>query len=260
MAAWILAPAFAAGCPLVMRPPEQTPASVLLFMEIIGDLLPAGVVNIVNGYGAEAGQALASNPRIAKVAFTGSTPVGKLILHQAADNLIPATVELGGKSPNIYFADVLEKDDAFLEKAVEGLAMFALNQGEVCTCPSRILIQESIYDRLIEKAIARVEKIRTGNPLRADTMIGAQVSQEQFDRIMGYLDLGREEGATCLTGANATPPKKDWIKGFIYSPPCCWVKMICGSSKRKSLGLWPQSRLLKTKTRHWKSPMTPFMV
>ncbi|HLR81536.1 MAG TPA: aldehyde dehydrogenase family protein [Paenalcaligenes sp.] len=218
MAAWKLAPALAAGCPVVMKPAEQTPASVLLFMEIIGDLLPAGVVNIVNGYGAEAGQALASNPRIAKVAFTGSTPVGKLILHQAADNLIPATVELGGKSPNIYFADVLEKDDAFLEKAVEGLAMFALNQGEVCTCPSRILIQESIYDRLIEKAIARVEKIRTGNPLRADTMIGAQVSQEQFDRIMGYLDLGREEGATCLTGGERYTPEEGLDQGFYIQP------------------------------------------
>ncbi len=218
MAAWKLAPALAAGCPVVMKPAEQTPASVLLLMEIIGDLLPAGVVNIVNGYGNEAGQALASSPRIAKVAFTGSTPVGKHILHQAADNLIPATVELGGKSPNIYFADVLDREDAFLEKAIEGLAMFALNQGEVCTCPSRILIQESIYEQLIEKAIARVEKIRTGNPLRADTMIGAQVSQQQFDRIMNYINLGREEGASCLTGGEPYIPEEGLDTGFYIRP------------------------------------------
>lgn len=218
MAAWKLAPALAAGCPVVMKPAEQTPASILLFIEVIGDLLPAGVVNIVNGYGDEAGQALASNPRIAKVAFTGSTPVGKQILHQAADNLIPATVELGGKSPNIYFADVMDRDDAFLEKAIEGLAMFALNQGEVCTCPSRILIQESIYEQLIEKAIERVENIRTGHPLQADTMIGAQVSQEQFDRIMSYIDLGREEGATCLTGGERYTPGDGLDEGFYIQP------------------------------------------
>ncbi|AUV49874.1 acetaldehyde dehydrogenase ExaC [Bordetella bronchiseptica] len=200
MAAWKLAPALAAGCVVVLKPAEQTPASILVLAELIGDLLPPGVLNVVNGYGKEAGQALATSKRIAKIAFTGSTPVGKHILHAAADNLIPATVELGGKSPNIFFDDVMDHDDEFLDKALEGLAMFALNQGEVCTCPSRILIQESIYERFIEKAIARVQSIKTGHPLDAGTMVGAQVSQVQMDKILSYIDIGRQEGAQCLTG------------------------------------------------------------
>src|SRR5690554_2315392 len=200
MAAWKLAPALAAGCPVVLKPAEQTPASILLLMELIGDLLPPGVVNIVNGYGKEAGDALGTSKRIAKIAFTGSTPVGQQILRNAADTLIPATVELGGKSPNIFFADVMDREDDFFDKALEGLSLFALNQGEVCTSPSRILIQESIYDRFIEKAIARVQKMKSGNPLVADTMVGAQVSQAQMDKILGYIDIGRAEGATCLTG------------------------------------------------------------
>ncbi|HLT98303.1 MAG TPA: aldehyde dehydrogenase family protein [Burkholderiaceae bacterium] len=218
MAAWKLAPALAAGCPVVMKPAEQTPASILLLMELIGDLLPPGVVNIVNGYGKEAGNALATSKRIAKIAFTGSTPVGQQILRNAADTLIPATVELGGKSPNIFFADVLDREDDFLDKALEGLSLFALNQGEVCTCPSRILIQESIYDRFIEKAIARVQKMKTGNPLASDTMVGAQVSKAQMEKILGYIDIGREEGATCLTGGSRNELSGGLEEGYYINP------------------------------------------
>jgi aldehyde dehydrogenase len=228
MAAWKLAPALAAGCCIVMKPAEQTPASVLVLMEIIGDLFPPGVINIVSGFGKEAGEALATNKRIAKIAFTGSTPVGKRILHAAADNLIPSTVELGGKSPNIFFADVLDQDDAYLDKALEGLAMFALNQGEVCTCPSRVLIQESIYDRFIEKAIARVGKIKAGHPLDPNTMIGAQASQQQLDKILSYIDIGREEGATCLTGGSRTAPLAELGDGFYVQPT-----MLLGNNKMR---------------------------
>lgn len=218
MAAWKLAPALAAGCPVVLKPAEQTPASILVLVELIGELLPAGVLNIVNGYGKEAGEALATSKRIAKVAFTGSTPVGRHILHAAAENLIPATVELGGKSPNIFFADVLDKDDAFLDKALEGLSMFALNQGEICTCPSRILIQESIYERFIEKAIARVKSIKTGNPLDRQTMVGAQVSKVQMDKILSYIDIGRNEGAECLIGGARNALHGGLEEGYYISP------------------------------------------
>ena len=227
-AAWKLAPALAAGCCVVMKPAEQTPASVMVLMEIIGDLFPPGVINIVSGFGKEAGEALATNKRIAKIAFTGSTPVGKRILHAAADNLIPSTVELGGKSPNIFFADVLDQDDAYLDKALESLAMFALNQGEVCTCPSRVLIQESIYDRFIEKAIARVGKIKAGHPLDPSTMIGAQASQQQLDKILSYIDIGREEGATCLTGGARTAPLAELNEGFYVQPT-----MLLGNNKMR---------------------------
>ncbi|HLS43159.1 MAG TPA: aldehyde dehydrogenase family protein [Paenalcaligenes sp.] len=228
MAAWKLAPALAAGCPVVMKPAEQTPASILVLMEVIGDLLPAGVVNIVNGFGKEAGNALATSKRIAKIAFTGSTPVGKMILRNAADTLIPATVELGGKSPNIFFDDVMSADDAFLNKALEGAAMFALNQGEVCTAPSRLLVQESIYDQFIEKVVKRVESIRKGNPLDKETMVGAQVSQAQMDKILGYIDLGREEGATCLTGGGRNQPGEGLDEGFYVSPT-----MLLGKNSMK---------------------------
>ena len=228
MAAWKLAPALAAGCCVVMKPAEQTPASVMVLMEIIGDLFPPGVINIVSGFGKEAGEALATNKRIAKIAFTGSTPVGKRILHAAADNLIPSTVELGGKSPNIFFADVLDHEDAYLDKALEGLAMFALNQGEVCTCPSRVLIQESIYDRFIEKAIARVGKIKAGHPLDPSTMIGAQASQQQLDKILSYIDIGREEGAKCLTGGARTAPLAELNEGFYVQPT-----MLLGNNKMR---------------------------
>lgn len=218
MAAWKWAPALAAGCPIVMKPAEQTPASIMVLVELIGDLLPAGVLNIVNGYGAEAGEALATSTRIAKLAFTGSTPVGKQILHSAADTLIPATVELGGKSPNVFFENVMDAEDRFLEKALEGAAMFALNQGEVCTAPSRILVQESIYEPFMERVVKRVEAIKRGHPLEASTMVGAQVSQKQLDRIMGYINLGREEGATCLTGGQQDAPATGLEHGFYVSP------------------------------------------
>lgn len=218
MACWKLAPALAAGCSVVMKPAEQTPASIMVLMELIADLLPPGVVNIVNGYGKEAGEALATSKRIAKIAFTGSTPVGQRILHAAADNLIPSTVELGGKSPNIFFADVLDADDEFLDKALEGFAMFALNQGEVCTCPSRILVQESIYERFMERAVARVEAMKQGHPLDKSTMVGAQVSQQQLDRIMGYLEIGRQEGAQCLTGGERLRAGGEINDGFFIKP------------------------------------------
>ena len=218
MACWKLAPALAAGCSVVMKPAEQTPASIMVLMELIADLLPPGVVNIVNGYGREAGEALATSKRIAKIAFTGSTPVGQRILHAAADNLIPSTVELGGKSPNIFFADVLDADDEYLDKALEGFAMFALNQGEVCTCPSRILVQESIYERFMERAVARVETMKQGHPLDRSTMVGAQVSQQQLDRILGYIDIGRGEGAKCLTGGERLRAGGEINDGFFIKP------------------------------------------
>lgn len=218
MAAWKLAPALAAGNCVVLKPAEQTPASIMVLAELIGDLLPPGVLNIVNGFGKEAGEALATSTRIAKLAFTGSTPVGKHILHAAADNLVPTTVELGGKSPNIFFADVMDQDDAFLDKALEGLSMFALNQGEVCTCPSRVLVQESIYERFIEKAIKRVEKISAGHPLDKNTMVGAQASQQQLDKILGYLDIGKQEGAQVLIGGSRNIPAEGLGDGFYVKP------------------------------------------
>ncbi|KKW68932.1 aldehyde dehydrogenase [Lampropedia cohaerens] len=218
MAAWKLAPALAAGCSVVMKPAEQTPASILVLMETIGDLIPPGVVNIVNGFGKEAGEALATSKRIAKIAFTGSTPVGQRILHAAADNLIPSTVELGGKSPNIFFADVMDKDDAFLDKALEGLAMFALNQGEICTCPSRILVQESIAEAFIEKAKERVARIKTGHPLDTSTMVGAQVSKVQMEKILSYIDIGRQEGAQAIIGGERNA-LGDELEGGYYIKP-----------------------------------------
>ena len=200
MAVWKLAPALAAGNAVVIKPAEQTPASILVLMELIGDLLPPGVVNVVNGFGVEAGKPLASSNRIAKIAFTGETTTGRLIMQYASENLIPVTLELGGKSPNIFFDDVLAQDDAFLDKAIEGMVMFALNQGEVCTCPSRALIQESVYDRFMERAIKRVEAIKMGHPLDPATMIGAQASNDQLEKILSYIDIGKAEGAEVLTG------------------------------------------------------------
>lgn len=200
MAAWKLAPALAAGNCVVLKPAEQTPASIMVLMELIGDLLPPGVVNVVAGDGPEAGAPLARSPRIAKIAFTGSTAVGKEIMRAAADNVTNVTLELGGKSPNIFFADVMDEDDAFLDKAMEGFALFALNQGEVCTCPSRALVQASIYDRFMERAIKRVEAIEQGDPMSLSTMLGAQASMEQMERIESYLEIGKKEGAKVLTG------------------------------------------------------------
>lgn len=200
MAAWKLAPALAAGNTVVLKPAEQTPASILYVMDLIGDLIPAGVLNVVNGMGDEAGAALSGSDRIAKIAFTGSTEVGRIINQAVADKIIPATLELGGKSPVLYFADIMDADDAFRAKALEGFAMFALNQGEVCTCPSRALVHESIADEFLELGVKRVQQIKTGNPLDTDVQMGAQASVEQMNKIESYLKLGPEEGAEVLTG------------------------------------------------------------
>ncbi|KZM40661.1 aldehyde dehydrogenase [Marinomonas sp. SBI22] len=218
MAAWKLAPALAAGNCVVLKPAEQTPATILVLMELISDLVPAGVINVINGYGAEAGRALSTNTRIAKIAFTGSTPVGQEILRCAAENLIPSTVELGGKSPNIYFEDVMQHEDEFVSKAVEGLVLAFFNQGEVCTCPSRALIQESIYPEFIEMVVKRTQSIVRGNPLDTETQVGAQASQEQFEKIMGYMDIGREEGAEFLIGGNAERLSGNFSNGYYVQP------------------------------------------
>ena len=200
MAAWKLAPALAAGNCVVLKPAEQTPISILVLIGIIGDLLPPGVLNIVNGFGREAGMPLAQSKRIAKIAFTGSTSTGRVIAQAAANSLIPATLELGGKSPNIFFADVMDHDDSFLDKAIEGLVLFAFNQGEVCTCPSRALIHESIYDKFMERVLQRVAAIKHADPLDPSSMMGAQASKEQLTKILSYLDLGKQEGAEVLIG------------------------------------------------------------
>ncbi|MDJ1502277.1 aldehyde dehydrogenase family protein [Xanthocytophaga agilis] len=217
MAAWKLAPALAAGCTVVMKPAEQTPVGILILMELIKDVLPAGVVNIVTGFGPEAGKPLAQSPRIAKVAFTGETTTGRLILQYASENIIPVTMELGGKSPNIFFPSVMDADDEFFDKCLEGAAFFALNQGEVCTCPSRILVHESIYDKFIKRVVERVEKIKMGNPLDPDTMMGAQASKDQYEKILNYIDIGKEEGAEVLTGGGAQ--YLDGLKDGYYIKP-----------------------------------------
>ena len=218
MASWKIAPALAAGNCIVLKPASFTPLSILVFMELIQDLLPPGVLNVVNGPGGKIGEYLASSKRIAKVAFTGSTEVGRNIMQYAAKNITPVTLELGGKSPNIFFADVMDKDDSFLSKALEGFSMFALNQGEVCTCPSRVLIQESIYKEFIAKALERVKAIVVGNPLDPTTMIGAQVSKSQRDKILKYIEIGRSEGAEVLTGGCALDNGGNLSKGFYIQP------------------------------------------
>jgi aldehyde dehydrogenase len=218
MAAWKLAPALAAGNCVVLKPAEQTPASIMVWANLVGDLLPKGVVNIVNGFGLEAGKPLASSSRIAKIAFTGETTTGRLIMQYASQNLIPVTLELGGKSPNIFFDDVVREDDAFFDKALEGFAMFALNQGEVCTCPSRALVQESIYERFMERAVKRVEAIKQGDPLDPTTMIGAQASAEQMNKILDYIGIGRNEGAKVLTGGERAYLGGDLKEGFYVKP------------------------------------------
>ncbi len=218
MAAWKLAPALAAGNCIVMKPAEQTPAAIMVMMELIADLLPAGTLNIVNGYGAEVGAPLARSPRIAKIAFTGSTATGRMIMQYATENLIPVTLELGGKSPNIFFSDVMREDDAFLDKAVEGFVLFAFNQGEVCTCPSRALIQEDIYEEFIERCIARVKAIKQGDPRDINTMVGAQASSEQQEKILSYLTIGREEGAEVLVGGDAAKFNGDLAGGYYIQP------------------------------------------
>ncbi|HJE61880.1 MAG TPA: aldehyde dehydrogenase family protein, partial [Nocardiopsis listeri] len=218
MAVWKLAPALAAGNAIVLKPAEQTPASILLLMDIIGDLLPPGVLNVVNGFGVEAGKPLASNPRVRKVAFTGETTTGRLIMQYASENLIPVTLELGGKSPNIFFEDVAAERDAFYDKTLEGFTMFALNQGEVCTCPSRALIQDSIYDGFMADALERVGRIKQGNPLDTDTMMGAQASNDQLEKILSYIDIGRQEGAKVLTGGGRAEMEGDLAGGYYVAP------------------------------------------
>ena len=217
MATWKVAPALAAGNCIVLKPAEQTPVSILVLMELIGDLLPPGVLNVVNGFGIEAGKPLASSPRIAKVAFTGETTTGRLIMQYASENIIPVTLELGGKSPNIFFPSVMAQDDAFLDKAIEGFVMFALNQGEVCTCPSRALIHESIYDDFMERALKRVAAIKQGDPLDPATMIGAQASSDQYEKIMSYLKIGKEEGAEVLIGGEPGSVEK-YPNGYYIQP------------------------------------------
>ena len=218
MAAWKLAPALAAGNCVVLKPAEQTPASILVLAELIQDLLPPGVLNIVNGYGIEAGKPLASSKRVAKVAFTGETTTGKLIMKYASENLIPVTLELGGKSPNIFFEDVFAKSDDFADKVMEGFAMFALNQGEVCTCPSRALVHEKIFGQFLERAVVRTKKHMPGNPLDPATTVGAQASKEQLEKILDYMDIGRREGATVLAGGERAEMSGDIAGGYYVMP------------------------------------------
>jgi aldehyde dehydrogenase len=218
MAVWKLAPALAAGNAVVLKPAEQTPASIHYLFSLIGDLIPAGVVNIVNGFGVEAGKPLASSSRVAKVAFTGETTTGRLIMQYASENLIPVTLELGGKSPNIFFEDVSRADDDFFDKALEGFAMFALNQGEVCTCPSRALIQQGHYSDFLAAGVKRVENLKQGNPLDTDTQVGAQASNDQLEKILSYLDIGRQEGARALVGGAKAEMPGDLAGGYYVQP------------------------------------------
>ena len=228
MAVWKLAPALAAGNCVVLKPAEQTPLSILVLAELIADILPPGVLNIVNGFGLEAGKPLAQSKRVAKVAFTGETTTGRLIMQYASENIIPVTLELGGKSPNIFFADVMDADDDFFDKALEGFAMFALNQGEVCTCPSRALVQELIYDKFMERAVARVKKIKQGHPLDMTTMIGAQASTDQLEKILSYFDIGRQEGAVALTGGKQAHLEGELAGGYYVEPT-----ILAGNNKMR---------------------------
>ena len=218
MAVWKLAPALAAGNCVVLKPAEQTPMSIMVLMEIIGDLLPDGVLNVVNGFGIEAGKPLAQNKRIAKIAFTGETTTGRLIMQYASENIIPCTLELGGKSPNIFFADVMDADDEFFDKCLEGFTMFALNQGEVCTCPSRALVQKSIYEKFMDRAIQRVLKVKQGHPMDSSTMIGAQASNDQLEKILSYIEIGKGEGARVLTGGQRSNLGGELSSGFYVEP------------------------------------------
>ncbi|MBK6921582.1 MAG: aldehyde dehydrogenase family protein [Deltaproteobacteria bacterium] len=218
MAAWKVAPALAAGNCVVLKPAEQTPASILVLMEIIGDLLPPGVLNVVNGFGIEAGKPLASNKRIAKIAFTGETTTGRLIMQYASENLIPVTLELGGKSPNIFFEDVFAQADDFADKVLEGFGMFALNQGEVCTCPSRALVSKAIYAEFIERAVERARGHRPGNPLDTATTVGAQASNDQLEKILSYIDIGKQEGAKVLLGGGPAELSGDLARGYYVQP------------------------------------------
>jgi aldehyde dehydrogenase len=218
MAAWKIAPAIAAGNCTVIKPASNTPLSLMTMMDLIKDIVPAGVINVVTGPGGEIGKALAANPRIAKVSFTGETTTGRLIMQYASENLIPQTLELGGKSPNIFMADVMDKDDDFLDKALEGFALFAFNKGEVCTCPSRALVHESIFDKFVERAVARVAKIKVGNPLDPTTQMGPQASRDQLEKILEYIQIGKDEGAVCKTGGGAAKMEGDLANGYYVQP------------------------------------------
>lgn len=218
MATWKIAPALAAGCCTVVKPAEQTPTSIMVLMELIGSILPAGVLNVVTGFGVEAGKPLAQSSRIAKISFTGETTTGRLILQYASENIIPATMELGGKSPNIFFPSVADADDDFFDKAIEGAVMFALNQGEICTCPSRILVHESIYDKFIQRVIERTKAIKTGHPLDGTVMMGAQASNDQYEKIKSYLKIGKEEGAEVLTGGDVNKLDGELEGGYYIQP------------------------------------------
>jgi aldehyde dehydrogenase len=218
MATWKIAPALAAGCCTIVKPAEQTPASIMVLMELIGDILPPGVLNVITGFGPEAGKPLASSKRVAKVSFTGETTTGRLIMQYASENLIPVTMELGGKSPNIFMKSVADADDEFFDKAIEGAVLFALNQGEVCTCPSRILVHEDIYDVFMEKVIERTKAIKMGHPLAEDTMMGAQSSNDQLEKIMSYLDIGKKEGAQVLCGGDKADLNSGLETGYYVQP------------------------------------------
>ena len=218
MATWKMAPALAAGCTVVMKPAEQTPTSIMVLMELIQDLLPPGILNIVTGFGPEAGKPLASSPRVAKVAFTGETTTGRLIMQYASENLVPVTMELGGKSPNIFMPSIADADDEFFDKCIEGAVMFALNQGEVCTCPSRVLVHESIYDKFMDRVVARTQAIKMGNPLADDTMMGAQASSDQFEKILSYINIGKQEGAEVLTGGGPARLNGGLENGYYVQP------------------------------------------
>ncbi len=218
MAAWKLAPAIGAGNCVVIKPASNTPLSIMIFADLVGSILPPGVLNVLSGPGGEMGKALASNKRIAKIAFTGETVTGRLIMQYASEPIIPQTLELGGKSPNIFFADVMDQDDDFLDKALEGFALFAFNKGEVCTCPSRVLIQESIFDKFLERAVERVKKIKVGNPLDPTTMMGPQISKDQMNTILNYIKIGKEEGAKCITGGERAHPGGDLENGYFLQP------------------------------------------
>ncbi|MEL6390867.1 MAG: aldehyde dehydrogenase family protein [Bacteroidota bacterium] len=227
MAAWKVAPALAAGNCVVLKPAEQTPVGILILIELIQDILPAGVLNVVNGFGLEAGKPLASHPKINKIAFTGETTTGQLIMQYASKNLIPVTLELGGKSPNIFFESVMDADDAFFDKCLEGAVMFALNQGEVCTCPSRILVQESIYEDFIKRVVERTEAIKLGHPMEADTMMGAQASNDQYEKILNYISIGKEEGCEVLAGGEAA--YNEGLEGGYYIKPT----ILAGNNKMR---------------------------
>ena len=218
MATWKIAPALAAGCCTVVKPAEQTPTSIMVLMELIQDVVPPGVINVVTGFGPEAGKPLANSPRIAKVAFTGETTTGRLIMQYASENLIPVTMELGGKSPNIFMPSIAEADDEFFDKCIEGAVMFALNQGEVCTCPSRILVHESVYDRFMDRVVERTKSIKMGHPLAEDTMMGAQASNDQFEKILSYMDIGKQEGAEVLCGGGPAKLNSGLEKGYYIEP------------------------------------------